>query len=106
MKSLYGQIPNETIILNLDNLIGQIFRLLPLKEEDASLNDLDYGFSTVLFRIRGLTNILNSSPELITVMSILNSAKTETNFKLYRKAILDSCSILKNLQEKIDAGTV
>lgn len=103
MESLYGQIPDELVAMNLDDLIDQIFRLLPLKEEDA---DLNYDFSTVLFRIRGLTHTLNSSPELITVMSMLDAAKTEKNFRLYRKAILDSCSILKNLQGRINAGTV
>lgn len=98
MNTIYGNIPDELLVSNLDDLIGQIFKLLPYKEKNSE--DLNYLFTTLLFRISGLTNILEPIPELITVISILEAARTEKDFKLYRKAILDSCSILKRVQIK------
>lgn len=98
METLYGEISSSDIILNLSDLIGQVFKLLPYKESNNE--NLDYHFSTLLFRLSGLTHVLNSSPELITVISILDAARTETDFKLYRKAVLDSCSILKKIQSR------
>lgn len=101
MDTAYGEISDCTIVQNFNDLIGQIFKLLPYKESDNE--DLDYYFHTLLFRLTGLSQVLYSCPELVTVISILEAARTETDFKLYRKAVLDSCSILKKLQEKYDA---
>lgn len=98
METVYGNVSEELISSNLDDLIGQIFKLLPYKE--SCNENLNYHFSTLLFRLCGLTKVLNNNPELITVMSILEAARTETDFKLYRKAVLDSCSILKKIQVK------
>lgn len=100
MLTLYGDISEELISSNLNDLIGQIFKLLPYKESNNE--NLNYHFSTLLFRLSGLTQVLNSTPELITVISILEAARTETDFKLYRKAVLDSCSILKKIRVRYD----
>lgn len=104
MKTIYGDIPKEVVASNIDDLIGQIFKLLPYKESNNE--NLNYHFSTLLFRLTGLTQVLNSSPELLTVISILEAARTETDFKLYRKAVLDSCSILKKIQVKYNARSI
>lgn len=104
MISLYGDIPKEYVYQNIDDLIGQIFKLLPYKEENNEC--LDYLFTTLLFRISGLVKLFKNTPELLTVMSLLESARTESRFYLYRKAILDSCSLMKKIQEELDAGSV
>jgi hypothetical protein len=95
MKSKYGDLSDSQVSSNEKDLIDQIFSLLPAKENDDS--QLDYLFDIVLFRINGLNVLLSNPPELITVMSNLESARTETQFKLYRKAILDSCSTIHKL---------
>lgn len=101
MDTIYGEISDKSITENFNDLIGQTFKLLPYKESNNE--DLDYYFHTLLFRLTGMAQVLYSCPELITVISILEAARTETDFKLYRKAVLDSCSILKRLQEKYNA---
>ncbi len=101
MNTLYGEIYESILSLNIDDLIGQIFKLLPYKENGNE--NLDYYFSSILYRLTGLANLLNSDPSIITVISVLEAARTQSDFKLYRKAILDSCSILKKMQEKLDA---
>lgn len=99
MKIKYGTASNKQIKDNEVNLVDQIFKLLPYKENNYQ--DLDYYFSTLLFRITGLNKILGEPSELITVLSLLESARTETDFKLYRKAILDSCAIMTELVDKV-----
>jgi len=98
IHSKYGDIPNKMVIENETDLINQIFKLLPYKENAA--DNLEYHFTTLLFRIAGLCKIFPEIPELLTVVSLLESARTENNFQLYRKAILDSCSIIKRLQKQ------
>lgn len=94
----YGDAPDKQIHSNEADLVNQIYRLLLAKEMDNP--NLNYMFSTLLFRLSGLNAILLYPPELITVLSLLESAKTEKDFKLYRKAILDSCHIVNSLITK------
>lgn len=101
MDTLYGEIPNTLVADNINNLIGQVYKLLPYREENYYA--IDSHFSNVLLRLSGLSNLTSDFPELVTVISILEAARTEENFYLYRKAILDSCSILKRLQENCNA---
>lgn len=98
MKTIYGEIPTTIIVQNETDLINQIFKLLPYKENN--MDNLDYHFTTLLFRITGLCKLFPQTPELLTVVSLLEAARTETDFQLYRKAILDSCSIIKRIQKQ------
>lgn len=95
MKTKYGYLPDSQVHSNETDLVNRIFSLLPAKEGNAE--DLDYMFDIVLSRVKGLSVILHDPPELITVMSYLEAARTETQFKLYRKAILYSCSTVQRL---------
>lgn len=98
METKYGDLPDELIISNVSDLINQIFKLLPYKEQNNVY--LNYHFDTLLFRVSGMAKVLPQYPEWITVLSLLEAAKTESNMSLYRKAILDCCSIIKRIQEK------
>lgn len=96
METKYGDLPDELIISNETDLINQIFKLLPYKEQNNSC--LNYHFDTLLFRISGLAKVLPQYPEWITVLSLLEAAKTESDLRLYRKAVLDCCSIVERIQ--------
>ena len=100
MTSLYGDIPDTAIVSNIDDLISQVFKLLPYRED--GYEQLDYHFSSVLFRIEGMSELFPDTPEFVTVLSLLQAAQNELCFRLYRKAILDSCAILKKIQENIN----
>lgn len=100
MHSIYGEISNQMIHANTNDLVGQIFKLLPYKEEND--DRLDYHFTTLLFRIGGMSKVFNGCPELITVISLLENARHESDFSLYRKAVLDSCSIIKSIQDQLN----
>lgn len=100
LDSIYGVIPEEPVSSNLDDLISQVFKLLPYKENENSL--LENHFSSLLYRLTGLSELFPDFPELITVISVLEAARTQDNDRLYRKAVLDSCAILKKLQAKLD----
>lgn len=101
MRSKYGDIPPETVKLNSMDIVNQIFKLLPLKENND--NDLDFHFSTLLFRLNGMAQLFPEEPRWITIMALLESARTEDNFKLYRKAILDCCSLVRSIRGDIYA---
>lgn len=99
MKSIYGSLPNEIVISNIDDLINQVFKLLPLKESNDAR--LDEYITNTIFRVSGTARIFDTFPEWVTIISILESARDETSFYRYRKAILDSCSILRSIQKRV-----
>lgn len=101
MKYKYGILSDSQVHSNENDLINQIFSLLPAKEHNDE--NLNYMFDVILFRINGLNDLLCNPPELVTVMSNLQAARTETEFKLYRKAILDSCSTIHKLMDGGDS---
>lgn len=98
METKYGTLSNDMIIRNASDLINQIFKLLPYKENNDER--LVSHFDSLLFRISGMAKIFDKYPEWVTIISLLEAARTEENFKLYRKAILDCCSIVKQIQEQ------
>lgn len=99
MDSIYGDISDLMIIKNTDDLINQIFKLLPYKENDDER--LEGHFEATLFRIVGMSKVFESYPEWLTIICILESARNEKSFYLYRKAILDSCAMVRNIQNKV-----
>lgn len=103
IPSKYGEISMAALKSNCSDITNQIYKLLPLKECDSP--ELLYHFSTLLFRIRGMSSLFPCESKWITIMSLLESAQTETDFKLYRKAILDSCSIAKSIGNQ-DVGAI
>lgn len=98
MKSIYGDIPEKTVCDNISDLINQVFKLLPYKEQKNE--KLDFLFASLLFRLVGMSKLFVDEPRWITIISYLESARHEENFTLYRKAILDTCSILSSIRKE------
>ena len=100
---MHKNIPTSLIAENVVNLSNQIFKLLPYKE--TGNEHLEEHFNNVIFRVIGLSKII-PSPELITVICWLEAAKIETDFGLYRKAVLDSCSTVRAIQQRLGDSNV
>lgn len=98
MDTKYGYISNAQISENVDDLINRVFSLLPKKEKGYP--NINHEIASLIFRIKGLNEIMKQPPELFTVICLLEAAKDESDFQLYRKAVLDSCSIIHTLMQK------
>ena len=95
--NIYTEVPPSQIAAEKDYLIAAIFKLLPYKEQ--SYEYLENYFDSVLQRLIGFNEISGHQPEVISVISLLEYARKEDNFKDYRKAILDSCGMIKLIKE-------
>lgn len=93
----YGTLPSSQINKEKERLKNAIFILLPYKEESYEL--LDSYFVSLQQRLFGLNSLLGSQAKMITLMSIIEAARYETDFKLYRKAILDACTLVDEIGE-------
>lgn len=97
MHYKYGTIPQSQIHSEKERLKKSVFILLPYRENGYEL--LDQYFDSLLFRINGLNEIFMNQAEIVTLMSLLESARHEDDFKKYRKAILDATALVDSIKE-------
>lgn len=95
--NIYLEAPPNQIAAEKQYFVAAIYKLLPYKENNYEY--LDNYFESVLQRLIGFNKISGFQPEVITIMSLLEYARQESNFKKYRKAVLDACSMVERIKE-------
>lgn len=93
----YGEVPPNQIAAEKKYFLSAIFKLLPYKEESYEL--LDNYFESVLQQLIGFNSISGFQPEVLTIISLLEFARTENDFDKYRKAIFDACGLVNLIKE-------
>lgn len=93
----YTEVPPCQIAAEKKYLISAIYKLLPYKE--TSYEHLDNYFESVLQRLIGFNKISGNQPEVITIISLVEYARQESDFKKYRKAVLDACGMVEFIKE-------
>lgn len=90
-----------TIAANLNRLTGQVFRLLPAREEGE---DWIKPCETLITETLGLFDLVPELSEGLTVASKLQGLKeqgVEVEFPLYRRTIFECCTLLSKLESKV-----
>ena len=95
--NFYEEVPSSQIAAEKQYLVSAIFKLLPYKQDNYEF--LDNYFESVLQRLIGFNKISGFQPELLTIMSLLEYARGENEYKKYRKAVLDACGLVKLIKE-------
>ena len=95
--NIYTEVPPSQIAAEKKYLISAIFKLLPYREDNYKF--LDNYFESVLQRLIGFNKMSGFQPEVITAISLLEYAREENDFELYRKAIFDTCGLVKLIKE-------
>ena len=93
----YGTLPSDQIKQQKTYLQGAIFQLLHFKEEEYEF--LDGRFVSILQQLDGLNYLFEHQPVIISIMSLLESARHEDDFKQYRKAILDATALVDKIKD-------
>jgi hypothetical protein len=93
----YTEVPSRQIAIEKRYILSAIFKLLPYKQDNYAF--LESYFESVLQRLIGFTKLSGFQPEVITIISLVEYARDEDDFKKYRKAILDACGLVKLIKE-------
>lgn len=108
MKHLYGEFTREQIVQTKKSLRSSIFFLLLCVDKNTASEykdvDVNKSFNGLLLKIGGMNDLFMNPPELVTVLSLLQSAMNEYNnpkfnFQTYRKLILDAGAEVDRLGE-------
>ena len=95
--NIYTYAPPNQIAEEKKHFQSAIYKLLPYKETQYEY--LDNYFESVLQRLIGFNKISGLQPETITIISLLEYARGESDFSKYRKAVLDACAMVGRIKE-------
>lgn len=89
-------IPEEVVIKNIQRLSNQIWKCIPMRENDE---DWKKQLDTVEIELVGLNEIFMSQRFLQLLSKLEGLRIKDTNFELYRKTIFESLSLLQELNQ-------
>ena len=93
----YTEVPPNQIAEAKKYFVSAIYKLLPYKENGYEF--LNNYFESVLQRLTGFNKLTGFQTEVVTIISLIEYARNENDFKNYRKAILDACGLVKLIKE-------
>ena len=96
MRNCYENIPSNQIEKQKRHYYGAIINVLHLKDADSPF--VDATIQTLINEIMGANKLFGFQPELLTIVSNLETARKEPS--QFRKCILDAA----NLVDKLNGG--
>ena len=101
MKTSYNtEIADNAVSSNLVRIGNQIFKLLPMREEDK---DWLKPLQTLFIELLGMANIFPDQKDLLQVCSKMRGLEEEgetVDFKLFRRTIFECCGIVSKMREQ------
>lgn len=91
---------SEVVAANLHRITGQVFRLLPAREEGE---DWTKPLDTLIVELSGMFNLLPDMSVGLSVVSKLEGLKQQgkdIDFANYRRTIFECCTILSKLEQQ------
>ena len=98
----YGiDITNESIERNITRLTNQIWKLIPMKENNENW---EKQLDTVNLEIAGLGIIFAAKPQFLTLRAKLEGIKEqpEISFELYRKTVFECLTLLTDVRKTLN----
>ena len=90
----HSDVPNEVIEKNIVRLTNQLWKLIPMREnEEDWLSQLN----TVIIELTGLGEIFNDSQYLILLSKLEGLKNIEIEFPIYRKTVFEAITLLRGL---------
>lgn len=95
------EINNDAILDNVNRLVNQIFKLLPMREEGS---DWVSPLQTLIIDVGGMSRLLEEQSSIFLLLCKLESLMNlteEEDFLVFRKTIFEALGILTTLKEDI-----
>lgn len=95
------EIDNNAILDNINRLVNQIFKLLPMREEGS---DWVAPLQTLIVDVGGMSRLMANHSEIFLLLCKLESLLTlteEEDFLVFRKTIFEALGILTSFKEDL-----
>ena len=89
-------IPEETVKSDITRLTNQMWKLIPMRENEENwLDQLD----SLIVEVAGLYNLSTIDERFLVLISKLKGLRIEeTKFTIYRKTVFECISLLRELR--------
>ncbi len=105
MKNIYGgNISYEELINYFNSLIGDLYKLMPLKEN--KYNGYEIYLHRLLCQICGGENLIISNNYIIKIIFNLEGLKRINDIKLHNSIVKENISLCKKIIENLKKGDV
>lgn len=97
--SITMEVDDSVIQSNLERIVGQIFRLLPAREEGK---DWIKPLETLIIEIAGMADLVGDRESLFTLLCKLDGLlvkKDDIDFMLFRRTIFETCNLANEVKE-------
>ena len=88
----------KIIYADIQRLINQVWKLLPMKENDENW---EHQLSSVLVELYGLHHIFDGQLDFLILISKLEGLKDVDDFFIYRTTVFSAISLLTELSRKV-----
>ena len=96
MITKYGfEIPEETLKKNVMRLINQLWKLIPMKENEE---DWEKQLDTVILEIAGMYEIFVWNPQFLQLLSKLEGLHRDIEFSFYRKTVFECINLIQEFK--------
>lgn len=90
------EISTANIAVDINRLTNQLWKLIPMRENDESWESQ---LETVIIELVGLSNLLNIDEQYLILLSKLEGLRTvHVDFTIYRKTVFECISLLRNIK--------
>ena len=100
MKYQQNEFANAVVVQDLRRLINQIWKLLPMRENEE---DWQKQLDSVLVELQGLHAMFGDQLDFLILISKLEGLRQVNNFMTYRVVVFSSISLLTELTNAINA---
>lgn len=98
MRTVAFEYANSIVVQDLRRLINQIWKLLPMRENEE---DWQKQLDSVLIELRGLHAMFGDQLDFLILMSKLEGLRGVDNFMVYRTTVFSVISLLTELTNQI-----
>ncbi len=89
------EIPNEVVKADITRLTNQLWKLIPMRENEENWQSQ---LETVLIEITGLCGLFDIKENHLILLSKLEGMReVETDFMIYRKTVFECISLLREI---------
>lgn len=102
-ETKYGDIPDISLELYFERMVGKTYKILALKEEDCST--VDVYIDSLLYEIIGTNKIVDQIPNettLLTIIAMLEQLKGEDNHSIIKQKVFKIIKLIKNILASMD----
>lgn len=104
MKFKYGHLSDDLIELYLNNLVGRVYKILPMKEEDSLT--LNTYISSLAHELTGFYLAVEKGKQdeymlrvLLTLENLIDNDNT-TSQDIYKREVFKCINLIKKIQQR------